>query len=157
MDACPTGAISLDENEGVPTINLALCDECLSCLEVCPTDAIQQAASYHLVPAVEGEVLEGEIIGGEVTPAPAAGLPVMTRQSGQLATMAGTALTFVASWLLPRAADVLVGAIERRLTSGASSVPSASSLRTGNRPLTRQMGGGRGNRSRQRQRRRRGR
>lgn len=151
VDACLTGAISLDENEGVAAINLTLCDECLACLDLCPTDAIQRAASPGLVPVLEGEVVEGEVIGGEVIPAPAVRTPVTTRQPSQLA-----ALSVVGSWLLPRAADALVGAVERWLAGGAKSTPSTIPLRSGNKPLMRQMDRGRDGRRRQRRRRRRG-
>jgi hypothetical protein len=151
VDACPTGAISLDEEEGVPRISLALCDECLACLDVCSAGAIQRTESSELVPAVEAKVVEGEIIEGEVIPAPLVASP------SRLATLAGAALTFVGSWLLPRAADALVGAVERRLVDGANSAPSATSLRSGNRSPMKQMGGRRGGEPRQRRRRRRGR
>ena len=62
----------------------------------------------------------------------------------RIAALAGTALTFVGSWLLPRAANALLDAIERRLVDGASSAPSATPLRSGNKSSMRQMGGGRG-------------
>jgi NAD-dependent dihydropyrimidine dehydrogenase PreA subunit len=152
VDACLTGAISLNEDERVSKIDPALCNECLECLDVCPNDAIQRVESPDLALAVEGEVITSEVI-----PVSNVRLPVRTRQPGQLAALAGTALTFFGSWLLPRAADALLDAMERRLVDGASSVPSATPLRSGNKPSMRQMGGGRGGRFRQRRRRRRGR
>lgn len=156
VDICPTGAISLDENDGVATINLELCNECLACLEVCPNGAIRRAESSELVPAGKGEIVKGQVIEGEVIPAPAASPLVATRQPGRLVTMAGTALTFVGSWLLPRAADALIGAVERRLTRGTNSDSPITSFRSGSRSSARQMrNGGRG-RGRQRRRRRRG-
>jgi NAD-dependent dihydropyrimidine dehydrogenase PreA subunit len=157
IDACPTGAISLDEDGGVSTIDLTLCDECLGCLDVCPNDAIRRSESSGLVPAVPSEVVEGEVIGHEVIPAPRAGSPVILRSSSRLAAVAGTALSFVGSWLLPRAADALVDAVERRLTQGGDTAPSKTTLRSRSQTSMRQMGGGRGGRSRQRRRRRRGR
>jgi len=155
LDACPTGAISLDEYECVSTIHPALCNECLECLDVCPNEAVQRVGLPDLAPALEGEVVEGEIIASEVIPVSEVRLPVWTRQPGQLAALAGTALTFVGSWLLPRAANALLDAMERRLTDGASSAPSAIPLRSGSKPSMRQMGGGGGGRFRQRWRRRR--
>jgi ferredoxin len=157
VDACPTGAISFDESQGLSTINATLCNECLACLDVCPSQAIQRTESLDLVPVVEGEVVEGEVIHREVTPVPTIEAPITTRQPGQLAALAGTALTAMGSWLLPRAADAMVAAVERRLVSGTNPVSSATSLRSGNKPLTRQMGGRGGGRPRQRRRRRRGR
>ena len=157
VDACPTGAISLDEHECVSTIDPALCNECLECLDVCPNDAILRVESPDLVPVLEGEVVEGEVIASEVIPVSEVRLPIQTRHPGQLAALAGTALTFVGSWLLPRAAEALLDAMERRLVDGASSAPSATPLRSGNKPSMKQMGIGRGGRFRQRRQRRRGR
>ena len=157
LDVCPTGAISLDEDELVSTIIPALCNECLACLDVCPNGAIQRASSPDLAPAWGGEVVEGEVIASEVIPASEVRLPVWTRQPGQLTALAGTALTFVGSWLLPRAANVLLDATERRLVDGASSAPSATPRHSGNKTSMRRMGGGRGGRARQRRRHRRGR
>ena len=156
LDACPTGAISLDEDECASTIDPALCNECLECLDVCPNDAVQRVESPDLAPAWGGEVVEGEVIASEVIPVSEVGLPVRTQQPGQLTTLAGTALTFVGSWLLPRAANALLDAMERRLVDGARSAPSATPLRSGNKSSMRRMGGGRGGRARQRQRRWRG-
>jgi ferredoxin len=157
LDACSSGAIRLDEDECVSAIDPALCNECLECLDVCPNDAIQRTASPDLAPAWGGEVVEGEVITSEVIPVSGVRLPIQTRQPGQLAALAGTALTFVGSWLLPRAANMLMDAMERRLVDGASSAPSATPLRSGDKSSKRRMGGGRGGRARQRRRHRRGR
>lgn len=149
VDVCPTGAIRLDGDEDVAVIDTAMCDECLACLNECPTGAIQQLESSELapIPAVEREVLEGEVVEGEV---------MLARQPGRLVALASTALSFVGSWLLPRAADALVGAVERRLAQGANSASSANSLCSENRSQMRQTGRGKGGRGRQRRRRRRG-
>jgi ferredoxin len=157
LDACPTGAISLDENEFVSTIDPVLCNECLECLDVCPNGAIQRVESPDMAPAWGGEVVEGEVIAREVIPVSGGMPPVRTRQPGQLTALAGTALTFVGSWLLPRATNALLDAMERRLVDGVSSAPSATQLRSGSKSSMRRMGGGRGGRARQRRQRRRGR
>lgn len=155
VDACPTGAISMEE-DGVAAINEALCTECLACLDECPTGAIRLVESSELVPAWDREgVAVEEVIEGEVMPAPAARSLAPARQPGRLATLAGTALTFVGSWLLPRAADALAGAVERRLTR-ENSISSITPLRSGNGSPMRGSGRGGGGRGRQRRRRRRG-
>jgi ferredoxin len=156
MDICPTGAISIDQNEGVSTIDPVLCNDCLACLGVCPNDAIQRVESPDLVPTFEGEVVEGEVIASEVIPVSEVRLPVRARQPGQLAALAGAALTSVGSWLLPRAANALLDATERRLVNGASSALTATPLRASRNYSLRRMGSGRVGRYRQRRRRRRG-
>jgi NAD-dependent dihydropyrimidine dehydrogenase PreA subunit len=157
VDVCPTGAITLGEDDGISTIDLALCDECLACLDVCPNDAILRVESLGLVPGIEGEVVEGEVTGSEVVPVSEPWRPITIRQPSQLVALAGTALTFVGSWLVPRAADALLDAMERRLRQAGDSPVTAT--RRPRRPASmRQMGsGGRGGRFRQRRRRWRGR
>jgi len=158
IDACPTGAIDLDEDAGVSTIDPALCDECMACVEVCPNGAIRQADSSALVPAGDGEIVEAQVIRGEVVPSPVSSPMVTIREPGRLTVLASAALTFVGSHLLPRAADALIDAMERRLTRGTKSVPPTGSPRAGGRSLPGKGGRGRGSRDgrgrRRRQRRR---
>lgn len=153
IDACPTGAISTDQREGVSTIDPVQCNDCLACLGVCPNDAIQRVESLDL----EEEFVEGEVIASEVIPVSEFRLPVRAWQPGHLAALAGAALTSVGSWLLPRAANALLDAVERRLVDGASSAPSATPLRASRNYSLRRMGSGRGGRFPQRRRRTRGR
>lgn len=157
VDACLTGAISVDESESAATIDPALCDECMACVDVCSNEAIQRSESPEPVPVLGGEIVEGEIVSRQVMLAPEAGPPATFRQPARLATLAGTALSFVGSLLLPRAADALVDAVERRLTQGRDSAPSTTSLRSGSQGSMRRMEGGRGGRPRRRRRRQRGR
>lgn len=157
IDACPTGAIGLDEGEGVATIDQELCTECRACLDVCPAGAIRRAEVGELALAGGGKVVEGQVVEGHIVPASASSPLVTSQQPSRLATLAGTALTFVGSQLLPRAADALLDAVERRLARGTSPASSSAPLRSGNRSLPKQMGDGKGNPRRQRRRRRRGR
>jgi Fe-S-cluster-containing hydrogenase component 2 len=151
MDTCPTGAIRLDREADMATIDLALCNACLVCLDACPNGAIQQVESSELIPVVEGEIVERP-----VTPVPVATFPRRLGRSGQLAALTGTALSFVGSWLLPRAVDVLLDAFERRLAGGSRLSSRSLSLRADNQPLMRSGRGGTRSRSRQRHRRRQG-
>ena len=148
VNACPTGALHLDK-EGISTLIPELCNQCLACLEACSTGAIQRAASPELTPVVAGEIVEGEVVGGEVLPAPTCSRPLTPQLPRPRAGLAGTALAFVGSWLLPRAADVLLDAVGRRLAGGAN-----SALRPRNEPMTRPADGTRGGRGRQHRRRR---
>jgi NAD-dependent dihydropyrimidine dehydrogenase PreA subunit len=156
LDACPSGAISLNDDDRIATIDLALCDECLACMDVCPNDAVQRSESSELMPAIPRIVVEGEVVEEEMIPAPVTEGPIAIRQPGSLVALAGTALSFVGSWLLPRAADALVDAVDRRLTQRSNSAPATTSRRSRPQASMRQKGNGRGGRSRQRRRRRRG-
>jgi ferredoxin len=153
VDVCPTGAIGLDKKD-ISTIDLALCNECLVCLDACPNGAIQRSTSPALTPAVAREVVEGEIIQRGALPIPIPRPSLTIRQPGRLAALAGMALTSAGNWLLPRAADALVGAIERRLIGGPTSA--AAPLRSEDRFLTKPVGRGRGGQSHRHRRRRRG-
>ena len=107
VDACPTGAIRMEEQARIATINAALCTECLACVEVCPNGAIQQVQSTALVPAGEAKVVEGKVIGRQVIPVPSPAPPVPVQAPGRLTALAGAGMAFVGNYLLPRAADAL--------------------------------------------------
>jgi ferredoxin len=147
VETCPAGALRLDREVNVATIDLALCNACLVCLDVCSNGAIQEVESSELIPMVEGEIIERP-----VTPVPVARFPRTLGRSSQLAALAGTALSFAGSWFLPRAADVLLDALARRLPGG--STPSCRLLppRGDNQPFRRTGRGGTHSRSRQRRR-----
>ena len=139
-DACPTGAIRLDGNNGVAVIDGALCNDCLACLDVCPTGAIQQTASSELVPApaMGRKDVSREVIKEKVIPVSAVRSPAPTRHPGRWAALAGTALSFMGSRILPHVAEALVDSVERWLARGTSS---------------RRAGRGKGGRGRRRRRR----
>jgi ferredoxin len=145
----------MDENDGVAAIDPALCDECLACVEVCPNGAVRRTRSSELVPAGDGEIVEGQVIEEEVTPFPGARPLVTTGRPGRLAALAGTTLALVRNWLLPRVADALLGAMERRLHETNQASP-ADPLFSERGSLTRRKGKGGGGRGHQRRRRRRG-
>jgi ferredoxin len=148
VDACPSGALRMDE-EPVPTLVSALCDECLACLDACSTGAIQRFTSPEPASVAAVEVVEGEIVEGEVLPAPTCSRPLQPQLAHPQAGLAGTALAFVGSWLLPRAADALLDAIGRRLAGGANSAAFSR-----NDPLKSSAAGARGGQGRQHRRRR---
>jgi NAD-dependent dihydropyrimidine dehydrogenase PreA subunit len=156
LNACPTGAISLDNDDRIAGIDLGLCNECLACLDMCPNDAIRLSKSSELMPAIPREIVEGEVVEEGMVPALVPGGAIAPRQPGPLVALAGTAFSFLGSWLLPRAADALIDAVDRRLAERGGSVPSIISLRSRPQASLRRMGRGRGGRSRQRRRRWRG-
>ena len=95
VEVCPEGAISLVN--GVARIDSGSCTECEVCVPACPAGAIRVAR-----PVVVREE-------------PVVAMAQRPRLSA-LATLAGAALSFIGSQLLPRAADAIVNALDRRLS-----------------------------------------
>lgn len=95
VEVCPEGAIQLVG--GLAQINSELCTECEACVQACPNGAIKVARPV----AVREE--------------PVVAVAERLRPSA-LATLVGAALSFIGSQLLPRAADAIVGALDRRLS-----------------------------------------
>jgi NAD-dependent dihydropyrimidine dehydrogenase PreA subunit len=112
VEVCPEEAISLVN--GVARIDSGSCTECEVCVQVCPNGAIRVARPI----AVREE--------------PAAAM-VQRPRPGTLATLAGATLSFIGSQLLPRAADAIVGALDRRLT-GEPAAESRESAPTEGKP-----------------------
>ena len=95
VEVCPEGAIQLVG--GLAQIDSKLCTECETCVQACPTGAIKVARPIA--------IREEPAVAMAESPRP-----------GALATLAGVALSFIGSQLLPRAADAIVGALDRRLS-----------------------------------------
>jgi len=95
VEVCPEGAIQLVG--GLAQINSELCTECEACVQACPSGAIKVARPI----AVREE--------------PVAAVAERPRPSA-LGTLAGAALTFIGSQTLPRAANAIVGALDRWLS-----------------------------------------
>jgi NAD-dependent dihydropyrimidine dehydrogenase PreA subunit len=94
VEVCPEGAISLVN--GVARIDSGSCTECEACVQACPNGAIRVARPI----AVREE-------------------PAAVAERGRpsaLTTLVGATLSFIGSQLLPRAADAIVGALDRRLS-----------------------------------------
>jgi len=123
VQACPQGAISLVD--GVAQIDSSLCAECQACVGACPTGAIQVAR-----PIARRET------GEQAVGVRQEGTLATTMPRGALATLAAAALTFMSRYLLPRAAEALVSALDRRpdrgagVTSPGPSLPSAAGTTT---------------------------
>jgi NAD-dependent dihydropyrimidine dehydrogenase PreA subunit len=124
VEVCPEGAISLVN--GVARIDSGSCTECEICVQACPTGAIKVARPV----AVREE--------------PAVAVTA-SRRPGTLATLVGATLSFIGGQLLPRAADAVVNALDRRPGGepvAESREPASSEERPGGRRHRRR--GGRG-------------
>ena len=95
MEVCPEGAIQLVG--GLAQINSELCTGCEACVQACPNGAIRAAKPI----AVREESVA---------------VIVQRPRPSTLATLVGATLSFIGSQLLPRAADAIVGALDRRLS-----------------------------------------
>ena len=106
VEACPQGAISLVE--GIARIDSFLCTECQACVDACPTGAIQVAVPIAKREPVLARPGEAAVAIHEER------APVTIVQRKTLATLAAATLGFVGRYLLPRAAEALINALERR-------------------------------------------
>lgn len=98
VQACPQGAISLVD--GVAQIDSSLCTECQACVNACPKGAIRVA-----MPVAKQEEKEA-VVSEERAP-----LTMVSRET--FATLAAATLSLLGRYLLPRAADAFIGALER--------------------------------------------
>lgn len=100
VDVCSVGAITLEDQ--VATINQSLCNECEACVGACPEGAILTVTEPALVPQPLSEVVPHEL--------QVASPSLVTR----LAPAVGAALFFVGREVVPRVADYLLEAYDRR-------------------------------------------
>lgn len=117
IDVCRVGAITLDDH--VATINQSLCNECEACVGACPEGAILTVTEPALVPQPVSEVVPHEL--------QVASPSLVTR----LVPAVGAALFFVGREVVPRVADYLLEAYDRRasrpLATGDNRGPTTSS------------------------------
>jgi NAD-dependent dihydropyrimidine dehydrogenase PreA subunit len=131
IGVCPVGAITLNDKARV---DQEVCTGCGVCLDACPEGAIQ--------PLVEGELV----------PAPERPVAPPRRPATGLSAFLGTALAFVGREVVPRVADVLLEAWDRKReaqppTPSGSGAGRAGGVRGGGgggqRRRRRRRGGGR--------------
>lgn len=126
-EVCSAGAIQMVNQTAV--IVEALCTQCEACVEACPNGAIAASTPVPNPASVVALPVTG------FSPAPVqqpAVLPEVAPSGRGLAPLAGAALAFVGREVAPCLADVLLNALERRLTQPATSanVPQWASARS---------------------------
>jgi ferredoxin len=108
MEICPSGAIYLVDGRAV--VDRELCNECEACLTVCPAEAIaitsvaQPMPESVRMPAVRRQP---EVVRIATRQEPA---PLRSR----VMPVVGTALVWAGREVLPRLADLLLEALDRR-------------------------------------------
>jgi Fe-S-cluster-containing hydrogenase component 2 len=107
LDACANDAISLLAGKAV--IDLDTCLECGACTQACPVGAISQAE----LPVPVEAVPDYPVVVQEAAP-----LELSFRR--RLVPWAGAALAFIGREIVPRLADSLIAALEKRLSQPAS-------------------------------------
>ena len=102
VEVCPTGAIQLRENLAV--LDQAACTQCQVCIDTCPIGAI---TAVELPVAVMKPV--------SVQPVSEAEIVVTEPASSSPKPWLSAALAFAGREILPRLADALIAALDRRL------------------------------------------
>ena len=122
VEVCSSGAIYLIDQRA--EIDTALCTSCNACVEACPNGAIAAVSEpAQLVPTAVLTAPETQIV---PTPTHTV-LPVAEPFTHGLTSLAGTALAFLGREVAPRLIDVLANALERRLSTPATSTRTSSS------------------------------
>lgn len=106
MDVCPVGAITLQN--GVVLIDQDLCMECEACATACPEKAILTIEEPALVPQTRDSALYAQ--DGRQTKSLAAAV----------APAIGAVLLYLGKELVPRVADYMLDAFDRRIASGTA-------------------------------------
>jgi NAD-dependent dihydropyrimidine dehydrogenase PreA subunit len=106
LDVCSNRAISLVTGKAV--IDLDTCIDCGTCALACPVGAISQA---ELPIPVEAVPFHPIVVRGAA--------PLELSNSQRLAPWFGAALAFMGREIVPRIADALIAAFERRLSQPA--------------------------------------
>lgn len=111
VDACSAGAIQMVDHHA--TILGALCTQCEACVEACPNGAITALATpLYIAPVQVKAVIESEPVPNRQPATP----PGAAHPGQSLAPLASAALAYMGREIAPRLLDVLVCAIEHRLT-----------------------------------------
>lgn len=105
VDVCPVEAVTLQN--GVARIDQDLCRECEACADACPEGAILAITEPTLIPQPVHEVATSE---GQQTSVPLA---------AKVAPTVAAALFFIGREVVPRVADYVLEAFDRRLNSPA--------------------------------------
>ena len=125
LDACSVGAIQLVNQRAV--IDGALCTACEACIEACPNEAMTTRSipepSMSIVTLTSAEA-------GLVPVREKVALPETAVPARGLVPLAGAALAFLGREAAPRLVDVLVTALERKLTRSTTTIVSPVSTST---------------------------
>ena len=106
QDVCPAGAITVRGT--VAAIDQDLCIECEACATACPEKAILTIEEPALVPQTRGSVLYAQD-------------PRQTKSlAATVAPAIGAALLYLGQELVPRVADYMLDAFDRRMASGTA-------------------------------------
>jgi NAD-dependent dihydropyrimidine dehydrogenase PreA subunit len=133
-DVCPVGAIQLVDHRA--QIDEALCTLCEACVDACIDCAIVAIpAPAHNTSIVTQPPAESSM----VTAPTQTMLPETAIPSRGLASLAGVAVSYLGREVAPRLADLLIAALERRLTQPATTAP--ASLSTPSRSFTKKSRG----------------